>query len=185
MIPQNKLSVSTTLILLSLFATIAVTYYSNLYNFWMNRFFFEQWIYHIWVIQFFISQFLHGNFFHFLTNAVFILYFWNILEQYIGTRKILIFFLFTSVFIGIWLTLFHAPSTVGISGFALAVLSYYTLHLKRIKNPEYSGGITAIILNVILGFAPWVSFLGHILWVIAGVLYFWMIEIILKNIKKK
>ena len=181
--PQNRLSFSNLLILLSLAATLAVTLYPELYKFGMNQYFLDQGIYHVWLIQFFTSQFLHGNFLHFLSNAVFIFYFWNILEQYIGREKMMLFFVGNSIFIGLGLTLLHAENTVGISGFALALLTYYTLLLWKKWNSQYTGWITAIIINIAIWFVPGVSFLGHFLGMVFWGMYFYFMYLILKNKK--
>lgn len=170
--PQEKISFSNILILLSFIATLAAIYNSNLYQFGMNSYFFDQEIYHIWVIQFFTSQFLHGSFLHFLSNAFFIFYFWNILENTIGKEKMILFFVFNSIFIGLGLTFLNAGNTVGISGFALALLTYYTLLLWKKWSPEYTGGITAIAINILIGFIPWISFFGHFLGLIFWIIFF-------------
>lgn len=172
--PQDKISFSNILVLLCFLATFAVTLYPNLYQFGLNRDFFEQGIYHVWIIQFFTSQLLHGNFLHFLSNAIFLFYFWNILEQFIGRERMMFFFMSTSIFIWLGLTFFDAGNTVGISGFALALLTYYTLLLWKKRNPEYTGGITAIVLNIALWFVPWISFWGHFLGFIFGVVFFFI-----------
>ncbi|MFK7780644.1 MAG: hypothetical protein QM490_05950, partial [Candidatus Gracilibacteria bacterium] len=44
--------------------------------------------------------------------------------------------------------------------------------LRSRNNPEYKGGITAIIINIGIGLNPQISLLGHLLGAIAGVLYY-------------
>lgn len=172
--PQNKLSFSSILILLSLVATLAVTYIPNLYQFGMNRDFLDQGIYHIWVIQFFSSQLLHGSFFHFLWNAIFILYFGNSIERIIWEQKYIIFFIGNSIFLGLLLSYLHTPNTYWISGFVLALLTYYTLALWKVWNNEYRWWITAILINIFIGFMPGVSFWGHFWGMIFWAVYFFL-----------
>lgn len=158
---ENKLSFSNTLILLSIFFTLLTFVFDGIYLFGMNGVFFNGAQYHMWFLQFFTSQFLHGSILHLLFNSIFIFYFWNILEEIIGYKKMIVFFIWNAVFLGLFITFLWGWNTVWISGFALAILTYYTLLLKSRNNPEYTGGITAIVINVAVGLSPWISFLGH------------------------
>ena len=171
-------SVSNTLVFLCFIGTILKMFFPNISLFGINDYFFSQWNYLIWFFQFFSSQFLHGDLLHFFSNAIFIVYFWNILEAYIWKKSMLIFFLLSSVFIWIFVTFFASGTTIGISWFALALLTFYTLLLKKQHNPEYTGGITAIAVNIFMGMLPWISLLGHLSGAIFGgfffFLYFWI-----------
>lgn len=173
---NQNISLSNILIILSIIATIIVSLDTRFFVFGMNRDFLDQGIYHIYVIQFFSSQFLHWWFLHVLMNSIFIYYFGNQVEYIIGRQKYLLLFICNSIFIGIGLTLFSSPyvNTVGMSGFAMAVMAYYTLYLKSIKNPEYTGWITAIVINIAIGLVPGISLLWHLFGVIFwGVYYLW------------
>ena len=165
-------SISNTLIFISAIFTLATYFLPNLYNLGMNDFFIKQWVYHVYVLQFFTSQFLHWWFFHLFMNSLFIYYFWNTVEYLIWRKNFIIFFIFSSVLIWLSLTLLSNGNTVWISGFAMAVLTYYTLELKSRKNPEYKGWITAIVLNIWIWFIPWISLIWHFFWVIAWLFYY-------------
>ncbi len=168
---QSKLSLSNTLILVSIFFTVFSFVFPGIEKtFWMHSWFFYQWSYHIWLLQFFTSQFFHGDMLHLLFNGVFVFYFGNILESIIWYKKMLVFFILNSVFLWIVLTFLALWVTVWISWFALAILTYYTLLLKQRNNPEYKGGITAIVINIVIGLSPWISFLGHF-----GGMLFWTV----------
>lgn len=169
--PDQKFSVSNALILLCIFFT-ALTYIPGLYiyQFGMNDSFYSQGNYFMWGIQFFTSNFLHWWVMHLVMNAIFILYFWNILEWIMWSWKYLLFFILNAVFVWVLITFFSSANTVWISGFALAVITYYTLHLYSIKNPEYSGWLTAIVVNIAIGLSPWISLLGHA-W---GMVFWWL-----------
>jgi len=138
--------------------------------FGMNDFFFSQGRYFEWTIQMFSSQFLHGGPMHLLMNAFFVLYFWNVLERRIGSGQFLLFFILCSLFLWVLITFLTNSNTIWMSGFALATLSYYTALLYKLKNPEYTGWVTAIVINIAIWFVPGVSFLGHlwgaVFWVI-------------------
>jgi hypothetical protein len=49
----------------------------------------------------------------------------------------------------------------------MALMTYYTLELYKRGNPDYRGGLTAIAVNVALGFVPGISLAGHILGAVA------------------
>ena len=148
---------------------------------WMNTYFLDRWIYHIYLLQFFSSSFIHGSIFHLLFNSVFVYYFWEHLEKILWIKKFIVFFCLNALFIGLGITFFSATgsNTIWISGFALAIIAYYTLHLRAIGNPEYKGGITAIVINIAIGILPGISFLGHAL----GVVFWGMYYIIIKTWK--
>lgn len=181
---QNKWTVSNTLIAISVFFTSISFVYRDILIFGMNSYFISQWNYLYWLLQMYSSQFLHGSILHIASNAIFILYFWNVLEREIGKNKYLLFFILCAVFIWIILTLLTNVNTIWISWFALAVLSYYTLILWSRWNPEYAGGITAIVVNIAIGFTPGISFLWHF----AGMVFwalFWFSESKIKKMNRK
>ncbi|USN58815.1 MAG: rhomboid family intramembrane serine protease [Candidatus Peribacteria bacterium] len=130
-------SISNILIFISLVFTIGAYIFPNLYVLGMNSYFLDNGAYHIYLLQFFSSNFIHGGILHLLFNSVFIYYFGNTLELLIGRAKFLLFFVFVVIFNGITLTYLSSGNTVGISGFAMALLAYYTLELRSKNNPEY------------------------------------------------
>lgn len=178
---NKNLSLSNTLVILSIVFTALSYIIPNFYQFGMNNYFLSQGIYHIYFIQFFTSNFIHGGVLHLLFNSAFVYYFWNQVEQILWYKRYLLFFVWNIFFIGIGLTLLSSGNTIGISGFALAILTYYTLHLRSIGNPEYTGGITAIVINIAIGLSPGISFLGHFLGMIFGGIYFYVIKVIKKR----
>jgi len=160
---------------LAVFFTWLSYLYSNILIFGMNDYFFDTGNYLYWVLQMFTSQFLHWSVLHIVSNAIFILYFWNVLERTIGREKYLLFFVTSCVFIWMVLTFLTSSNTIWISWFALGVLTYYTLILWSKWNPEYTWWITAIAINIFIGFAPGISFLGHFAWMVFWAV-FWYIS---------
>lgn len=152
--------------IISVVFTLITFVIPTIYRFGMNDVFFNAWLYHYWFMQMFTSQFLHWGIMHLAMNAIFILYFWNVLEWRIWKYNMLIFFIACSIFLWSFLTLLNTWNTVGISWFALAVLTYYTLLLWKQWNPEYTGGVTAIVINVLIWLSPWISFFWHFWWMI-------------------
>lgn len=169
---QRKLSISNIFILISLLCTLLTTTYPKLMLFWMNNYFLNSWIFHIYIVQYFTYSFIHGWIFHLISNSLFIYIFWNLVELILWKRKFVIFFIFTTIFNWIMLTQLTTWNTVGISGFAMAILTYFTLNLKEKNNPEYKWWITALFLNIVIWFYPWISLVGHFFWVIAWIIFY-------------
>ncbi len=173
---QNKFTISNIFILISAFATfIAMAFPEHNINWywWTNSYYLYDWNYPRFFIQFFTGTFLHWWMLHFAMNSIFIYYFWNIVEIMLWAKKYFSFFIFVVIFNWIWLSIF-APeqNTIWISGFALALLAYYTLELRAQKNPEYTGWITAIIINLWIWLMPWISLYWHLFWVISWALFY-------------
>ena len=122
--------------------------------------------------QVFLFQFLHGGFFHLMFNALFIHIFGNSVEYILGRSAYIAFFIFNALFIAWGLLVFSQGITIGISGFAMAVLAFFTLTLRERKNPEYKWWITALIINIIIGLHPQISLVGHLAWAISWIIFF-------------
>jgi membrane associated rhomboid family serine protease len=172
----NNITFSNLLIVFSFIITILAFSYNNLYSFWINNHYFDIWLYHIYIIQFFTGNFLHGNIMHIFFNSMFLYFFGNIVEWLIWRKKMILFFIFCSIFIWVILTNITNINTIGISWFCMAIISFYTLELKSKNNPEYKWWITAIIINIGIGFLPWISLYGHLLGAIAWVLFYLFIK---------
>ena len=176
----KKISVSNLFIIISAIFTIIATINSDFYIYGMNSIFLAQGQYHIYALQFFSSQFLHGWILHLIMNVLFIFIFWNAVENILWVNKYVIFFVFSSIFIGLIITLLWSWNTIWISGFAMAVMAYYTLFLRSRNNPDYKWWITALVLNIWIGLSPWISLLGHLFWAIGWVIYFYIIKLLKK-----
>ncbi len=171
----HTFSVSKFFVLLSFFWTLAVYLYPKVIIFGLNNYFLSEWNYLVFIVQIFVSNFLHWDFMHFLFNSIFIYYFGSILELLIWRKKYIIFFIFTAIFNAVFISFFeNGGSTIWISWFAMALLSYYTLELKSKNNPEWKGWITAIALNVAIWFVPGISLWGHLFWAIAWVIFYFL-----------
>jgi rhomboid protease GluP len=168
---QNKLSLSHLLVWLSILFTLLSFMFPGILVFWMNHYFLVEKQYFQLFIQIYVSQFLHGDIFHLLFNSVFIFYFWVICEQILWVKKYMLFFFLASIFLAVLILTFGSGNTIGISGFVMALLSFYTLELWSKKNPEFRGGITALVINILIWLSPWVSFLGHLWGAIFGAMY--------------
>jgi len=166
------MSISNILIILSIIFTSFSFINPDILVLWMNNNFLNSGNYLIYILQFFTSNFLHWWIMHLLFNSIFIYYFWNVLEGLIWKKKFIIFFLFTIFFNWIAISILSNSNTIWISWFAMALLTYYTLELKSRKMDEYKWGITAIILNIWIGLAPWISLIWHLFWFIAWIIFY-------------
>ena len=175
-----KLSISNLFILISAIFTLIATVNSNIYIYGMNSIFLDSWKYHIYALQFYSSQFLHWWILHLAMNALFIFIFWNAVENILGIHKYLLFFICSSIFTGLAITFLWSWNTVGISGFAMAVMAYYTLYLKSKNHHDYKWWITALIVNIWIWLSPWISLLGHLFWAIGWAIYFYIVKLIKK-----
>ncbi len=173
----NKLTISNMLILISAVFTVFATINSNYYRYGMNDMFLRAGEYHIYAMQFFSSQFLHWGLLHLTMNALFIYIFWNAVEHITGIKKYILFFVFSAWIIGLSITLLWSWNTIGMSGFAMSVVAYYTLQLKSVNHPDYKWWITAIVVNIAIGLTPGISLLGHLFWAIAWVVYYYLLKI--------
>jgi len=174
----NKFSISTILILLSVIFTIIWYINPEFISEWsINNFYLNKWDFFHWLIQFFTGTFIHWWIMHIFMNTIFIYYFWNILEIILWKTKYIIFFVLFIIFNWIVLSYLQPNAyTIWISWFAMTIITYYTLELKSLKNPDYKWWITAIIINLGIWFYPWISLYWHLNWVI-----FWMIFYYLTN----
>jgi len=126
------------------------------------------------ILQFSFYSFIHGWFFHTLSNVIFFLFIGRIVEITHGAKYTWWLWICTTLFVwGVLMFLSMAP-TIGWSGFAMALLSVYTLDFYRRWNPEYKWGLMLIALNIGIGLYANISLLGHLTGAIAGFLY-WVI----------
>lgn len=169
---NNKLSISNILIIISIVITFLATIMPSLYMFWINNSFLHQWLYHIYIIQFFTGTFLHWWLFHLFLNSFFINYFWNIVEWLMWKKKYFIFFMFSTFFIWLLVTYFSNWNHIWISGFCMALLSYFTLELRSRNDPDYKWWITAILLNIWIWIIPGISLYWHLFGAIAWVIFY-------------
>jgi membrane associated rhomboid family serine protease len=166
------MTVSNILIIISAVITALTFFIHDLTNFGINHTFLSESMYNKVLIQFLLYQFLHWGIIHLVFNSLFIYIFWNWLEDLIWKRKFIIFFIFNTIFVWISLFLFTSWNTIWISGFCMAILTYFTLELYNKNNPEYKWWITAIVINIGIWLTPWISLIWHLFWSIAWVIFY-------------
>ena len=171
---QNRFTISNLLIIISMIITFISFNYLDIIEFWMNTYYINSWDYIHYILQYFLYNFIHWNYMHLFSNILFIYLFWNLVENIVTRNKYIIFFIFITIFNWIWLSVFSDWNTIWISWFALAILVYYTLELKSLKNPEYKWWITAIIISIWVWFVPWISLLWHLFWAIWWAIFYYL-----------
>lgn len=170
---QDK-SFSNILIVLS-FAITGVSFFmGNILAYGMNSFFLVQGLYIQVIVQFLLYQFLHGGILHLLSNSFFLYLFGNQVEGLIGRGRFMLFFAFNTLFVGISLLLFANGNTIGISGFAMAVLAYIFLELRSRNNPEYRSAGIFLLINIAIGFTGNISLVGHLSGAIFGMIFYYL-----------
>lgn len=166
------LSVTNIFVIISFFSTLIVMLFPELYLFGMNNVFLSEGNYLYFSLQFLFYSFIHGGLFHFISNSLFLYYFWNEVERILKDAKYLGFFVLTTLSVAFSILIWWSGNTVWISGFCMAVMTYYTLELYYRWNTDYRWGLTAIAINVALGFIPWISLIWHFSWAICWFLFF-------------
>lgn len=171
-----KLTISNSLIIISLIFTLVSLQKPDLMIYWMNNIFLLEWKYINFVIQLCFYSFLHWGLLHLIFNSLFLYIFWNKIENEIWAKSFLIFFILTTLFNSFFILNFSNGNTVWISWFWMALLSFYTMSLYKIKNQDYKWWITAIIINIAMWFWTNISLIWHLFWAV-----FWYIYYIIYN----
>lgn len=167
---------SNILILLCFAVTGASFLFNSILDYGMNAFFLMQGLYMQVGIQFLLYQFLHGGLLHLLSNSFFLSIFGNQLEALIGRNRFMLFFVLNTVFVGISLLFLASGNTIGISGFAMAILAYIFLELRSRRNPEYRSAGVFLFINVAIGFTGNISLIGHLSGAIFGMVFFFILN---------
>lgn len=167
--PKAEPTFSNLLILLSLIATILSLVAPNILSYGMNGISIMT---GDWIglgLQFVLYQFLHGGIFHLVANGLFLYIFGNQVELLIGRTKYIVFFAINTVFVGASLLLLSSGNTIGISGFAMAVLAYVFMELKSRNDPEWRGAGLFLFINIAIGLTGNISLVGHLAGAVCGV----------------
>lgn len=127
------------------------------------------------VVQLVLYQFLHGDWIHLLMNAYFLYTAGPMLESRMSSSSFLLFFLIGTLFVAGALY-FFAPmtTTIGISGFCMALLAYLWIDLYTLHSPAASQIAILLFVNIVIGLLPGISMVGHAAGAVWGVLW-WVI----------
>ena len=121
-----------------------------------------------------LYSFLHGGFWHLVSNVIFFLYVGRVIEYAHGERWTWYLWIWTTVFVGVFLYLFSDSPTIGGSGFAMSLLAVYAYDLYHgNRREDFKGALLLMAINLIIGLSASVSFMGHFSGAIAGAIYVW------------
>ncbi|EKE29766.1 MAG: hypothetical protein ACD_2C00102G0002 [uncultured bacterium (gcode 4)] len=168
-------SISNLLIILSIIITALTIPFPELFRYWMNK-------YYLYVthdipsilVQFWLYQFLHWWMLHILSNSLFIYIFWNQVEILMWKKRYLQFFLLNAIFTWFAILFLSSANTVWISWFAMAIMGYVFMHLRKIKHPDYKWAWIFLVLNVLIWFGSNISLIWHLAWAIFWCWYFYL-----------
>ncbi len=163
------------LIIVSVIVTVIAWKNTALIRYGMNRDFLSRHDFGSFWKQVAMFQFLHGDVLHIVMNSYFLYSAGPIVEQLLWSGRYLVFFI-TSTLFSVAILYYFAPrqNTIGISGFCMAILSYLWILLFTTGSAGASEIGTLLIINIVIGFLPGISLVGHIAGAIWGVL-FWFI----------
>jgi len=172
---QNR-TISNTLIIISFFLTALTYIVPSIIAFWMNNAFLSGWNYIFFLIQILLYQFLHWWILHLLSNSFFMFIFWNQLELAIWKKKFTLFFILNTFFVAFALILFSKWNTIWISWFAMAILTYIFLLLRKNNHPDYRWAWLFLIINILIWVDSNISFVWHLSWAIFGAIFYLISE---------
>jgi rhomboid protease GluP len=129
----------------------------------MNEYYYAMWD-PVWLItQICLFQFLHGGIIHLLANSYFLYTAWPELEARMSRDRYTWFFVSSTIFVAIALIIFAPQSlTIGISGFAMALLSYLWIDLYTTRHPMAMQILMMLAINIGIGLVPGISLVGHL-----------------------
>ena len=163
-------------ILISIILTLISFKYPEIIQYWMHVYFLKDFNYINFLIQVLLFQFLHWWIMHLLSNSLFLVLFWLKVEKYLGFKKYITLFIFSSFVSVIWLLLLSWNNiTIWISWFTLSILAYYTFWLSRNKK-EFNAWLIYIWINILIWFGSNISLIWHLLWVISWVVFYFLIK---------
>ena len=127
------------------------------------------------LLQIIFYQFLHWNLLHLLFNSYFLYQIWPEVESRMKRDEFMVFFLMNTLFVALSL-LALAPNsvTVGISWFAMALLSYLFIDLYSVRHSMAWQLGFWLFLNVLTGFFGNISLVWHVSGAVFWILWWYL-----------
>ncbi len=96
------------------------------------------------------------------------------IESRMSPMRYRAFFLLNTLFVAVCLW-FFAPlsTTIGISGFCMALLSYLWIDLYTTRHPMANQILIMLVINIALGFTGNISFVGHASGAVFGLIWWY------------
>lgn len=121
--------------------------------------------------QAFLGPLRHLWVFHLLGNLIFLWYFGSQIERHVGTYWYFFGYILSITLIHIAFLMFGTQG-VGLSGFAMAILSFLALHLTLLRSRDAWGAWMFLAINVAIGLMASVSLTAHAVGAIAGIIWY-------------
>lgn len=167
-------SFSHLLIVISTCITLGSFLYPDILVYGMNTIFLRIQEYGSFAIQIVLYQFLHWGILHLALNSYFLYTAWPMVEIRMSPSMYRLFFVSNTLFCAVALLLFSSWNTIGISGFAMALLAYLFMDLRSVWHPiAWQLGIM-LIINIGIGFTSGISLTGHAAGALFGYIW-WMV----------
>lgn len=118
-----------------------------------------------------LGNFSHTSFFHIAFNMVIFSRFAPLLEKKLSATEFMFVFLGIVMFLVAGEMKFLTSPVIGFSGVGLGTLAFAGLLFRQ--NTVFAKSLfTLVIVNVLFGFMPGISFVGHALGAAAGIIVF-------------
>lgn len=118
-----------------------------------------------------LFQFLHGDLLHLMMNWLFIYQAGPEVESRMSRTHFIRFFVTSTIFVAIALSVFSHGVTIGMSGFCMALLSYLWIDLYTTRHPMANQILIMLVLNILLGLSGNISFVGHFFGAVWGLVW--------------
>lgn len=116
----------------------------------------------LWV-QILLFQFLHGGVLHLFMNCYFLYSAWPEVEARMSRDRYIWFFVTATIFVAIALLVFQPyATTIWISWFCMAILSYLWIDLYTTRHPMAPQILMMLAINIGIGLVPGISLVGHL-----------------------
>ena len=131
--------------------------------------------YFYFLMQLSFYQFLHVDFLHLLMNSLFLYQMGGDIESRMKKDEFVAFFLGNTLFVALCLLTFNPYDlTMGISGFATAILAYLYIDLRSVNHPISWQLWFWLFLNIAIGLSAHISLVWHASWAVFGILWWYM-----------
>lgn len=123
-------------------------------------------------VQVLLFQFLHGSLLHLFLNSYFLYSAGPEVEARMSRDRFTWFFITATIFVAGALLMFQPyANTIGISGFAMALLAYLWIDLYTTRHPMASQILIMLIINIGIGLVPGISLIWHLFGAIWGLVW--------------
>ncbi len=125
--------------------------------------------------RFFTAMFIHSGIMHVIFNMVILLHAGGYLEQFMGQKPFVMFYLFSGLLVSLFSGVFANALSVGASGAIFALLGfllYFDLLARKQGQQSNSLILPLVLINMLFTvIVPQVSFVGHFSGLVIGYVF--------------